>query len=175
MKRASLSVVVATWFFSGLIPPILLKGMAGTYGSLFSLPLCFLALWAAEASILYYGLITLVIFIIGWWSIPTAEKWLGPIADWKGKVKTHDQNQIVIDEVLGMLVSCFPLVLVKCNSLWLAFAIAFLLFRFFDIVKVPPARYFDKLNSPFGVMMDDFWAGVYSAILLYGAITVFGV
>ena len=63
--KCTLSVIMATWFFAGLIPPFILKGMAGAYGAVASLPLCFLALWAAERSIWYYLIITLAIFIIG--------------------------------------------------------------------------------------------------------------
>lgn len=176
MKRI-VSIIMATWFFSGLIPPILLKGMAGTYGSIASLPLCYFALWATEGTFgpSSYILITSAVFAVGCWSVPRAEEWLGPIKDWKGKVKEHDQNQIVIDEVLGMLITCSPLVLIKCHSLWLAFGIAFVLFRFFDIVKIPPARHFDKENNALSVMMDDVVAGVYAAILLNLVITVFEV
>lgn len=167
--------IIATWFFSGLIPPIILKGMAGTYGSLCSLPLCYLALWVTDGSTLYYSGIVVAVFIIGCWSIPDTEEWLGPVRDWKGKVKEHDQNQIVVDEVLGMLVACFPMIFVSPHRLWLALTLAFVLFRFFDIVKVPPTRFFDRMSNAYGVMLDDVVAGIYSAILLWLAVIFIGV
>ena len=43
---------------------------------------------------------------------------------------------------------------------------SFALFRIFDIWKPQPIRYFDKLDSPYGVMMDDVIAGLLSAIIL---------
>ena len=44
---------------------------------------------------------------------------------------------------------------------------AFLAFRFFDIVKPPPARFFDeRVKNGFGVMADDFVAGAYSVLVL---------
>jgi phosphatidylglycerophosphatase A len=44
---------------------------------------------------------------------------------------------------------------------------AFLLFRLFDIVKPQPARFFDRqVKNGFGVMTDDFFAGVYTVLVL---------
>ena len=46
-------------------------------------------------------------------------------------------------------------------------AIAFVLFRFFDILKPYPIRYFDqKLESGFGIMVDDVLAAVYALIVI---------
>jgi phosphatidylglycerophosphatase A len=44
--------------------------------------------------------------------------------------------------------------------------LAFALFRFFDIVKIPPATFFDKMKNARGVMFDDFVAGIYAAVVL---------
>ena len=45
---------------------------------------------------------------------------------------------------------------------------AFLLFRFFDIVKPAPANWFDqKMKNGFGVMMDDLVAAAYSVLVIY--------
>ncbi|MBN9425237.1 MAG: phosphatidylglycerophosphatase A, partial [Burkholderiales bacterium] len=44
---------------------------------------------------------------------------------------------------------------------------AFVLFRFFDIVKPPPIRYYDRtLKSGFGVMLDDLLAAFYTLLVL---------
>ena len=44
---------------------------------------------------------------------------------------------------------------------------AFLWFRFYDIVKPPPANYFDSLvKNGFGVMMDDVIAAGYTVLTL---------
>ncbi len=166
-------LLIATWFYSGLIPPIIVNGMAGTYGSLFSIPLCYVALLAGkDFPSLYYG-IMLLIFLLGMWSVPKAEVILGPRIDWKGKVRQKDQNQIVIDETFGMLVTCYPLTIIPAASYWLVLVLAFALFRVFDIVKVPPTKLFDRMDNAFGVMFDDAIAGLYAGGILALAVLVF--
>lgn len=171
-KKISTDLFISTWFRSGLIRPILLKGMAGTYGSFFALPLCIPLILLSKISLIFfiatfaiYLWICFAVWRIGIDSIPAAEEELGPCKDWKGKIKERDQNQIVIDEVFGMLITCFPLFFFP-ELYWYHFGIAFGLFRFFDIVKIWPVNYFDKKKNAFGVMMDDGIAGAYSAIFL---------
>ncbi len=73
-----------------------------------------------------------------------------------------DHGSIVWDEIVP-----FWLVLVFCPAGWLWQSTAFLLFRFFDIVKPQPARYFDeKVKNGFGVMTDDFFAALYTLLIL---------
>ena len=43
---------------------------------------------------------------------------------------------------------------------------AFILFRFFDIVKPYPARKLESLHGGLGIMLDDLIAGVYAAIVV---------
>ena len=67
-----------------------------------------------------------------------------------------DHGSIVWDEIVP-----FWLVLFVCPPDWAWQAAAFLAFRFFDIVKPPPARFFDeRVKNGFGVMADDFVAGL---------------
>ena len=79
------------------------------------------------------------------------------IEEWNEK----DPKAIVIDEWVGMWISLY---LVPHDILW--GLVAFALFRFFDILKLGPISYFDKLGNPFGVMMDDVIAGLFSASIL---------
>ncbi len=73
----------------------------------------------------------------------------------------HDAKRIVIDEVVGMQV-----ILVLANpSMW-GIVGAFFLFRFFDIVKVFPADRSQQLPRGYGIVCDDFIAGIYSRIVL---------
>lgn len=52
--------------------------------------------------------------------------------------------------------------------------LAFLAFRFFDIVKPPPANYFDEqVKNGFGVMMDDLMAAGYTVIAIAIAKSLF--
>jgi len=49
---------------------------------------------------------------------------------------------------------------------WKFLLAAFLLFRLFDIAKPFPCRRFEKLPGGWGIMADDWMAGVYAAICL---------
>lgn len=149
--------------------------MAGTYASLLAVPFCYFTLVLAEVlSIFAYLAVVSLVFLLGLWSIPRAEAVLGPRINRKREAKKRDQNQIVIDEALGMLVSCFPMALFRPQSLFWGFLLAFLLFRFFDILKVPPINLFDRMENALGVMLDDFLAGVYAALFLFLLISVAG-
>ena len=73
-----------------------------------------------------------------------------------------DHGSIVWDEIVP-----FWLVLFFCPGGWLWQMAAFLVFRFFDIVKPQPARFFDeKVKNGFGVMADDFVAGAYTVLVI---------
>jgi phosphatidylglycerophosphatase A len=70
---------------------------------------------------------------------------------------------VVIDEVAGQLIALLP-VLPGSDPGWLSIAAAFLLFRFFDVVKPYPARRLESLESGLGIMADDIVAGAYAAV-----------
>jgi phosphatidylglycerophosphatase A len=93
----------------------------------------------------------LILTILGIWSASVVE------AEW-GK----DSNRVVIDELLGMCISLF-LLPVELKYI----ALAFVLFRFFDIVKPLYIRRAEALPGGWGVMADDVLAGIYSNILLH--------
>jgi phosphatidylglycerophosphatase A len=73
-----------------------------------------------------------------------------------------DPQCIVIDEIIGFLIANF-LNQQKLSSL----ALAFILFRFFDIVKLFPAAKAETLPGGFGIVLDDVVAGVYTFIIVY--------
>jgi len=51
---------------------------------------------------------------------------------------------------------------------WIPVLAGFLLFRFFDIVKPQPARWFDRnLKNGYGVVLDDIMAGIYACLALH--------
>ncbi len=93
---------------------------------------------------------TLIILITGVWSAGKVE------AGW-GK----DSNKVVIDEVAGM---CTGLLFVPAQVKYII--AAFILFRFFDIVKPLFIRRLEKLPGGWGVMADDLLAGIYTNIIL---------
>ena len=75
-----------------------------------------------------------------------------------------DPGPIVIDEVMGMLITLFMIPVG-----WLGILLGFLLFRALDVTKPFPARQLEKLHGGFGVMADDAMAAVYANLLLRGA------
>jgi phosphatidylglycerophosphatase A len=77
------------------------------------------------------------------------------------KYQVHDPSWIVIDEVLGILVT-YALCPLKS---FLGVFILFVLFRFFDIVKVWPASYFDRMTHGAGTILDDIVSGVYAGLV----------
>ena len=95
-------------------------------------------------------ILTLLITAIGIWSAGKVEP------DW-GK----DSYRVVIDEMAGMAVS---LLFVPVRPILLLSA--FLLFRFFDIVKPFYIRKLEALPGGWGVMADDFLAGVYANLIV---------
>jgi phosphatidylglycerophosphatase A len=76
----------------------------------------------------------------------------------------HDHGGIVWDEVVAFL-----LVLPFADPSAWGYAIAFVLFRVFDIWKPFPIAWFDaRIGGGFGVMLDDVLAAVYAVGVLYG-------
>lgn len=94
--------------------------------------------------------VILIVTLIGIWSIKKVHK------IWK-----HDSGKIVIDEIVGVSIAAFAVPLK-----WEYYLSAFILFRFFDIVKPLGIRQFDKLKTNWSVMLDDILAGVYSLATL---------
>jgi phosphatidylglycerophosphatase A len=81
----------------------------------------------------------------------------------------HDPSFVVIDEFIGQAVT-FLLIADKLKQFngIIIYIIGFILFRIFDIIKPFPVSYADKkINNAFGVILDDVFAGLYAAIILY--------
>jgi phosphatidylglycerophosphatase A len=137
--------LIACGFGSGLSP--FAPGTVGTLFALFSFPL--LRPWMNDVELLAF---LAVCFIGGVLAAHKTGADLGVV----------DHGSIVWDEIVP-----FWIVLVFCPAHWLWQATAFFLFRFFDIVKPQPARYFDeKVKNGFGVMTDDLVAAGYTVLVL---------
>lgn len=79
--------------------------------------------------------------------------------------KNEDPGNFVLDEVAGYLV--VP-ILFRHEVLWQVALWGFLLFRTFDIIKIPPARQIDRdMHGGWGILLDDIVSGIYAAIVLY--------
>ena len=79
----------------------------------------------------------------------------------------HDPAEVTIDEVLGMWMSLFLLP----KTLLVAGA-AFILFRFFDVIKPFPAKRLDRLKGGAAIMFDDVVAALYSNIILHALLAI---
>ena len=82
-------------------------------------------------------------------------------------LRIKDPGKVVIDEVAGQLIALLPV----AGRLWMLGDVmmvvaAFILFRFFDIVKPYPARRLESLKGGLGIMADDLVAGAYAAIIV---------
>lgn len=135
---------VATWFGSGRA-----SFASGTWGSLAAMPLAVVgAAWPAA------GLaFAVAIFAIG---VVAAGRVAASLGD-------DDPGVVVVDEVVGMILAALGAGLHPVNL-----GLAFLLFRFFDIVKPFPCRRLEHLPGGWGIMMDDVMAGLYALAVLYG-------
>jgi len=122
----------------------------GTVGTLFALltyPL--IRPWFSEIQFL---LLLALAYLAGIWCIQLTGRRLGE----------PDHGSIVWDEIVP-----FWLVLLLTPQDWRWQLFAFALFRLFDIIKLPPARWFDeKLKNGFGVMADDLAAAFHTLIAL---------
>lgn len=138
---------IASFFGSGVLRPA-----PGTWGTAAGLA----AYLALEQRVSLAGWIAIVLasFFLGAWASHVTGRDLG----------VHDHGSIVIDEVVAIWL---VLMTVPAALSWqLA---AFFAFRFFDIVKLPPARAFDtseRWNNGWGVMLDDLVAAVQTIALL---------
>jgi phosphatidylglycerophosphatase A len=132
----------ATGFYSGYMPIA-----PGTWGSLVA---CII-LWFVWPDKWYYQALAIAAFY------PFAVYF----SDQGVRYFGHDGRQIVIDEVIGQAVSLF---MAPHNII--GYISGFFLFRLFDIVKLPPARDWEKLRGGYGIVADDIAAGVYAAIVL---------
>lgn len=148
--------VISTLGYTGLLRPA-----PGTWGSLVAILLAAL-IYAAGGFVLLLALWALA-FAIGWWSIAV---------ETAGK-EDHDPSEIVIDELVGQWIPLFPLAYMLWlheNPLvwlpWPGLVFGFIFFRIFDIWKPWPVSWADQKATPFGVMLDDVFAGVMAAIVV---------
>ena len=148
------AVLLATSFGAGLSPVA-----PGTCASLAGLPLA----WVIRSHWGPHGLAVAaaLAFATGWWAAATVAK--------ANDIK--DPAAIVIDEIAGQW-----LVLVAAPLNPLAYALAFVLFRIFDIWKPWPARWADReVKGGLGIMLDDLLAAIYAVVLLLGFVAIVGV
>ena len=143
--RSRLSHWIGLGFGSGLSPVA-----PGTVGTLWAwLSFAVFDLWLEP---LHWAILLPIAFVVGIWACGRTSSDLG----------VSDHGAIVWDEIVA-----FWLVLLFVPGGWAMQLLAFVLFRFFDIVKPPPIRHYDaKLQSGFGAMFDDLLAAGYTLLAL---------
>lgn len=140
---------IATFAGIGLIKPA-----PGTWGSLAALPLGYVI--GNTFGSLGLAAATGLVFALGAWAAGAYEKQSGH----------HDPGEVVIDEVAGQWIALLPVIYFGLG--WPGAALAFALFRLFDIWKPGPIRQLDqRFPGGIGTMIDDVAAGLVAAVLLF--------
>ena len=95
--------------------------------------------------------------------------------------KSRGSKEIVIDEFIGQSIPLifFYIILFEALSstqfFFIIMLVSFIGFRFFDILKPFPINYIDKnIKNGLGVVLDDIIAGIYTAVVLYIFIIIYG-
>lgn len=151
--------LILTFFYSGLA-----KKAPGTFGSIAAVFFWIFLNQFTTSNIFWLGFLS-IIFIYGIIFIKYYAKIVGQI----------DHKSIVLDEVLGQILT-LELTFIVFNldkSLlnyhnMMIIILSLIAFRFFDIIKIFPINIIDqKMKHPFGVMFDDFIAGIFAFISLF--------
>lgn len=138
------AALLATGLGAGLLPKA-----PGSWGSLAALPLA----WGLRSAFGRGGLAAAagLAFGAGCWAA-------GRVARTSGR---PDPGLIVIDEIMGQLLTLLP-----TPRDPLAYALAFGLFRAFDIAKPWPIGRLDRtVGGGFGIMLDDALAAAYALLV----------
>ncbi|MGH9201014.1 MAG: phosphatidylglycerophosphatase A family protein [Vicinamibacterales bacterium] len=140
----AIAMVIATAGYVGLFPIA-----SGTAGSLAGLGVFAFVRWIGVPAL---ELATIaVVLILGIWSASVAERTLN----------LKDPGPVVIDEVLGMLITLALLPLSIGGVL-----AGFVLFRLCDVIKPFPAARLESMHGGMGIMLDDAVAGLYAHLSL---------
>lgn len=122
----------------------------GTFGSLPGLPL---AWWLLGRSLLCQVSVTALLLIIA-----------VPLCHWASRLLGGgDASQIVADEFLAFPIAVLGLAIARRPRVM---AMAFMLFRFFDITKLPPITQIEAIGGGVGIVLDDVMAAIYAWMVL---------
>ncbi len=141
-RRPVVALAAATVFGVGYAPVA-----PGTFGSAAGLVLW----WFVPHSPGIAAAIIIALFAIGSWSGTVAEHYFG----------VRDPGAVVIDEVMGMLITLFMVPVGIGGAV-----LAFFLFRVADVIKPFPADRLERLPGGVGVMADDGMAAIYANLAL---------
>ena len=145
-----LATFVATAGYVGFVPIA-----PGTFGSAVGLAV-YAGVRATDSWVLE-AIALGVALLAGIWAADRVERELG-----------KDPSAVVIDEVLGMLVTIAFLDVTVTGAI-----VAFFLFRVLDVIKPPPAARLENLHGGPGIMFDDLMAGLYGHVAMRALIALF--
>jgi phosphatidylglycerophosphatase A len=158
-------VAIATCFGIGKLPY-----MPGTWASFFSIVFLSLFILVVKNYFLIF-LILLLLFSLGTWASDEYSRHTGH----------HDPKEIVIDEVVGQILTIFialPFADIDNSNFFntrdfLFLLASFILFRLFDIIKPWPVNFIDiNIKRGIGVMLDDVVAGLMAGLILAAFLVV---
>ncbi|MFP4686924.1 MAG: phosphatidylglycerophosphatase A [bacterium] len=142
----------ARGFGSGCLPLA-----PGSWGSAVGVAIFVLLYFLAGKFIVVFHLLVFVVIVVSF-----------PICGFALKFYSRsDPSEIVYDEIAGQFLALLP-VYWFAGTQWFCGGLlgGFILFRLFDISKLFPVNYFERLPGGWGVVADDLAAGVYAAIFL---------
>jgi len=153
--KTMVAFFLSTGLFVGKIPVA-----PGTLGTLVGI-IPVLIYWnkGGQYQLLNQISITMAVFLIGIWASTVVVE----------TFREKDPEYVVIDEIAGYMVA-----MIGFEPTWQHLVMAFVIFRFFDILKPPPIKYFERLPSGLGVMADDIVAGIYSWVVMFILVKYFG-
>ncbi|MEI5999250.1 phosphatidylglycerophosphatase A [Paraburkholderia bengalensis] len=138
--------ILSLGFGSGLSPVA-----PGTIGTLFAW--ASFAAFSARLTVIEWGILIVAGFVAG----------IGICSFTANRLGIEDPSCVVWDEIVAFwLVLLIVTPADFTGQLW-----AFVVFRFFDMVKPPPIRYFDRrLKGGFGIMFDDLVAAFFTLLVI---------
>ena len=115
--------------------------------------------WPARGHEGVHWILLILVGLLGIIAATSTERQLGRL----------DPGCVVIDEVIGMW--AILVAVSRASQGWWS-GVAFVLFRFFDIVKPPPLKWLSRFPGGWGIMLDDVGASVYACFVLWVALAV---
>lgn len=139
----------------------------GTWGSLAGVALAWL-FHSLEFQAVSFGTGTFQLFNPLFWWIALSLAGVAVAGRVERAIGKKDPQEVVVDEVSGQWLALLagPATLAG-GAGWKSFLAGFILFRVFDITKPFPARRAESLPGGWGIMADDWVAGVYVAACLW--------
>ncbi len=143
-----------------------MRPASGTWGSMptvvLAAALMFAGIGPATAPVLYHAV------LFAWMLVFCIACVLGG-REAEAAFGKKDPGQAVADETAGQAIPLLFLPAVATSTTThtlLTLALAFVAFRIFDIIKLPPARQLQRLKGGIGILIDDLIAGVHALIVV---------